>query len=68
MITGVKRRRTDEPGDNARRAVLPSLLIALFLGATASALLISQPPAPTVEEAEQAHSETNEDQRSEDSE
>ncbi|KAF0186693.1 MAG: hypothetical protein FD160_347 [Caulobacteraceae bacterium] len=69
MITGVKRRRSDEPGADASRAALPSLLIALFLSATVAALLISQPPARTKKgEAEQGHSETNEDQRSEDSE
>ncbi len=59
MITGVKRRRSDEPGGDARRADLPSLLIAIFLGVTASALLMSQAPALTNGE-EQSHSETNE--------
>jgi len=68
MITGVKRRRTDEPGDNARRAALPSLLIALVLGATVAAWLMSQPPAPTKGEAEQSQFETNGEHDLEDSE
>ena len=43
MITGKKRRRSDEPGVDARRASAIALIAALLLGAAVSAVLISQP-------------------------
>lgn len=45
MITGVKRRRRDEPGNDARRASSLRLLIALALSALATFALVAQPPA-----------------------
>ena len=45
MITGVKHRRLDEPGDDAKRAALPALLFALAMGAGATLILLNQPPA-----------------------
>lgn len=45
MITGAKRRRSDEAGDDARRASLPALLLALIVGIGATVALSSQPPS-----------------------
>lgn len=66
MITGVKHRRVDEPGADAKRAALASLLIALVLGATASAWLMSQPLAPVDAEDERDRSEERDDDGEED--
>lgn len=68
MITGVKRRRIDEPGADAKRAAMPSFLVALVVGSAAAVLLMSQPPAPTIEGAARGHSETYDDNGSEDHE
>lgn len=48
MITGVKRRRADEPGNDARHASSLSLLLALGAGAIVTLALVSQPPARPV--------------------
>jgi cytochrome b len=45
MITGSKRRRAAEPGEDARRAGLSALVLAVVFGAGASLALMSQPPA-----------------------
>jgi cytochrome b len=45
MITGRKARRTDEPGEHARRASLPALIVAVGLGLATFAALMAQPPA-----------------------
>lgn len=45
MITGVKRRRADEPGNDARHASSLSLLLALGAGIIVTLSLVSQPPA-----------------------
>lgn len=45
MITGSKRRRADEPGDNAKRGSIAALIVALALGIAASLVLMTQPPA-----------------------
>jgi cytochrome b len=45
MITGVKRRRANEPASDARRAGLLALIVAAGLGIAASAALISAPPS-----------------------
>lgn len=45
MITGKKRRRPDETGEDARRSGILALVAALLLGAAVSAVLMSQPPA-----------------------
>lgn len=45
MITGVKRRRTDERGDDARRASVAYLLVALGLCLAVMLALLAQPPA-----------------------
>lgn len=45
MITGAKRRRPDEPGDDAKRAGLVALIVALSAGACVSLALITQPPS-----------------------
>ncbi len=47
MITGVKRRRSDELGDDAKRATLPALLFALAISAGATLILLTQ-PSPTL--------------------
>lgn len=44
MITGWKRRRSDEPGLDARRASVGALIAALLIGAGVSAALMLQPP------------------------
>ncbi len=44
MITGRKVRRADERGQDARRAGLPALVVAVALGLAVSAALIAQPP------------------------
>jgi cytochrome b len=45
MITGAKRRRPDEPGDDAKQASLATLIVALGAGACVSLALIAQPPS-----------------------
>jgi hypothetical protein len=47
MITGSKRRRADEPGENAKRAGFVALIIALAAGAAVSLALMAQQPAST---------------------
>lgn len=44
MITGSKRRRADEPGENARRAGFVAMIVALAAGVTVSLALIAQQP------------------------
>lgn len=46
MITSVKRRRTDEPCDDARHASTVNLLLALGVAALATFARLAQPPAP----------------------
>jgi cytochrome b len=48
MITGLKQRRPDEPGANARRAGFLTLIVALGLGAATTAALVSMPPSTLV--------------------
>jgi cytochrome b len=48
MITGWKRRRADESGEDARRAGAFALVAALLLGIGASAALMAQPPASSL--------------------
>jgi cytochrome b len=48
MITGSKRRRSDEPGTDARRASLFALVLALGFGAVTTAALMSAPPSTSV--------------------
>ncbi|ANP47257.1 cytochrome b/b6 domain-containing protein [Candidatus Viadribacter manganicus] len=43
MVTGAKSRRADEPGDDAKRAGLMALVVALSVGALTSFWLVSQP-------------------------
>lgn len=43
MITGVKRRRADEPGADARPAHPIALLAALVLASATTAALVAQP-------------------------
>ena len=45
MITGIKTRRADEPGANARRAGLVALLVALIAATAVSAALMTTPPS-----------------------
>lgn len=45
MITGSKRRRADEPGENAKRAGLVALLVALAIGGAVSSALMAQQPS-----------------------
>jgi cytochrome b len=45
MITGWKRRRSDESGSDARRASAGALIAALLIGAAVSAALMMQAPA-----------------------
>ena len=45
MITGSKRRRADEEGENAKRAGFIALLVALAAGALVSIALMNQPSA-----------------------
>ncbi|GAN00378.1 cytochrome b [alpha proteobacterium U9-1i] len=47
MVTGVKRRRDDEPGDNAKRAGAAALAFALVAGVLSSMWLMAQPSAST---------------------
>lgn len=59
MITGAKRRRADEPGNDARHASTVNLLLALGVGALATFALVAQPPAPqTVNEIGAGYEET----------
>ncbi len=43
MITGIKRRASDEKGNDARRSSAVAFLVALLIGAFVSAALIAQP-------------------------
>lgn len=45
MITGWKRRRSDEPGGDARRASAAALIAAVLLGVAASTALMMQAPS-----------------------
>ncbi|OQW60460.1 MAG: hypothetical protein A4S17_00790 [Proteobacteria bacterium HN_bin10] len=45
MITGSKRRRADEPGENAKRAGFVAFIGALTVGASVSLALMAQQPA-----------------------
>lgn len=56
MITGVKRRRANEPASDARRAGLLALIVATGLGIAVSAALISAPPS-TIQTAHSAPEE-----------
>lgn len=45
MFTGSKTRRADEPGNDAKRASVPALILALVLGAATTAALVMAPPS-----------------------
>lgn len=57
MITGVKRRRADENGQDARRAGIASFLAASLLGALVAGALMAQPPSPLADADEQERGE-----------
>ena len=44
MLTGTKRRRVDEPGNDAKRSGLVALAAGLLLGAVVTAALLTAPP------------------------
>ena len=49
MITGSKRRRADEPGENAKRAGVVALVVALAVGGAVSFALMAQQPGAVTE-------------------
>ena len=61
MVTGKKRRRLDEPGEDARRAGLLALVAALVFGAAVSASLMVQAPSALSSSSGQSQSDADHD-------
>lgn len=57
MITGVKRRRADENGQDARRASMASFLVASALATIVAGALMAQPPSTLASDSERGEQE-----------